>query len=62
MQCPLQDIRIILGDMIVKVGREIWTGIAVGNCGVCDKSNGNGTCVNIISGIQRRGSNVLSNL
>jgi hypothetical protein len=31
MQCPLQDI--ILGDMNVKVGREIWTGIAVGNCG-----------------------------
>ena len=29
--------------MNVKVGKEIWTGIAVGTCGVHDECNVNGT-------------------
>jgi len=30
--------------MNAKVGKEIWTGIAVGTCGLHDDSNGNITC------------------
>jgi hypothetical protein len=62
MQCLLQDIIIILGDVNVKVGKKILTGIAVGTCGVRDNSNVNGTYINNISGIQVRGSTFLSTL
>ena len=31
--------------MNAKVGKEIWTGIAVGTCGLHDESNDNGTCL-----------------
>jgi hypothetical protein len=42
-QCPSGDIEIILGDMNAKVGKEIWTGTAVGTYGPHDESNENGT-------------------
>jgi len=29
-QCPSHNIKIILGEMNAKVGKEIWTGIAIG--------------------------------
>jgi hypothetical protein len=43
-QCPSYDIKIILGDMNAKVGKEIWTGTAAGTSGLHDESN-NGTCL-----------------
>ena len=42
-QCPSYNIKIILGNMNAKVGKEIWTGIAVGTCGLHDESNDDGT-------------------
>ena len=44
-RCPSYDIKIILGNMNVKVGKEIWTGIAVGTCGLHDESNDDRTCI-----------------
>ena len=44
-QCPSYDIKIILGNMNAKVGKEIWTGIAVGTCGLHDESYDYGTCL-----------------
>jgi hypothetical protein len=44
-QCPSYDIKIILGNMNAKVGKEIWTGTAVGACGLHDESNENRTCL-----------------
>jgi hypothetical protein len=43
-QCPSYNIKIILGEMNAKVGKEIWTGTAVGTCGLHDNSNDNRTC------------------
>jgi len=43
-QCPSYNIKIILGETNAKVGKEIWTGIAVGTCGLHDDSNDNRTC------------------
>jgi len=40
-QCPSYNIKIILGEMNTKVGKKIWTGIAVGTCGLHDDSNDN---------------------
>ena len=37
------DIKSILGDVNAKVGKEIWTGIAVGTCGLHYASNDNRT-------------------
>jgi hypothetical protein len=42
-QCPSYDIKSILGDMNAKVWKEIWTGIAVGTCGLHYTSNDNRT-------------------
>jgi hypothetical protein len=41
-QCPSYDIKILLGDMNAKVGKEIWTGTAAGAYGLHDESNENG--------------------
>jgi len=43
-QSPSYNIKIIVGEMNTKVGKEIWTGIAVGACGLHDDSNDNRTC------------------
>jgi len=43
-QYPSYNIKIIVGEMNAKVGKEIWTGIAVGTCGLHDDSNDNRTC------------------
>jgi len=43
-QCPSYNIKIIVGEMNAKVGKEIWTGRAVGTCGLHDDSNDNRTC------------------
>ena len=43
-QSPSYNIKIIIVDMNAKVGKEIWTGIAVGTCGLHDDSNDNRTC------------------
>jgi hypothetical protein len=42
-QCPSYNIKIIVGEMNAKVEKEIWTGIAVGTCGLRDDSNDNRT-------------------
>jgi hypothetical protein len=34
-------IKIILGDMNTKLGKEIWTGVAVGTCDLRDERNDN---------------------
>jgi hypothetical protein len=39
----LYNIKITLGEMNAKVGKEIWTGTAVDACGLHDDSNGNRT-------------------
>ena len=36
---PSYDIKIILGDVNAKMGKEILTGIAVGTCGLRDECN-----------------------
>ena len=43
-QFPLYEIKIMLGDMNAKMGKEIWTGIAVSTCDLCDEVNGNVKC------------------
>jgi hypothetical protein len=42
-QCPSYDTKIISGDMNARVEKKIWTGIAVGTCGLRDETNYNGT-------------------
>jgi hypothetical protein len=42
-RCPSYNIIIILGEMNARVGKEIWTGIAMGTCGLHDDSNDNRT-------------------
>jgi hypothetical protein len=42
-QCPSYNIKIILGEMNAKVGKEILTGTAVGTCGLHDDSNNDRT-------------------
>lgn len=44
-QCPSYDIKIKLGNMNAKVGKEFWTKIAVVTCGLHDESNNDGTCL-----------------
>jgi hypothetical protein len=39
----LYNIKIILGEMNAKVGKEIWTRTVVGACGLHDDSNDNRT-------------------
>jgi len=41
--CPSYDIKIILGDMNAKMGKEILTGIAVNTCSLYDEHNDNRT-------------------
>jgi len=36
---PSYDIKIMLGDMNAKLGKEIWTGNAVGTCDLHDESH-----------------------
>jgi fructose-1-phosphate kinase PfkB-like protein len=43
-QCPSHNIKIILGEMNAKVGKKIWTGIAVGTCGLHNNNNDKKTC------------------
>jgi hypothetical protein len=40
-QCPSYDTKIMLGDMNVKVEKNIWTGIVMGTCGLHDERNDN---------------------
>ena len=35
----VHNIKIMLGDMNAKLGKEIWTGIAVSTCDLHDKVN-----------------------
>jgi len=43
-QPPSYNIKIIVGEMNAKVGKEIWTGIAIGTCGLHVNSNDNRAC------------------
>ena len=40
-QFPSYNIKIIVGDMNAKLGKEIWTGIAVSTCDLHDGVNDN---------------------
>jgi hypothetical protein len=42
-QCPSYNIKIILGNIKAKVGKEVWTEADVGTSGLHDKSNNKGT-------------------